>query len=282
MEAIDISESNVKDFSEILGEDLSEDVVKRIYYRGIGVTEDDGSAVGAMVCELLNADQDEEDRECMIHFLKSGDNEGFDALHSFYKDRTVEEEGIVASAYELYDESEAKALEEVRFSLQKKESKTIRLTLETLSKSKIAHAKQLPKHICSIEELSILQFRDAVKQILFKGHPGLLDDISYLPMTWFDCKVSACVISEDLVPGLFLIRRTLSGMLIPVLFCAYGAESQKNLLNMMKYSAKKAVELYQPEDTVVIMRMKQHIRALTDRLFPDIAGDEVFTGARKE
>ncbi|MBR1669887.1 MAG: hypothetical protein IJ695_04240 [Butyrivibrio sp.] len=281
MKTIEISEDNMDLFQDLIGEDLSDDL-KRIYYRGIGVTDDDGSAAGALICELLNADREDEERYSRICFLKSGGSDAFDGLLGHYRDKTVEEEEIAGSEYELSDEAEAEALTGVGFSRNKKESEMISVTLDELSKLKIAQAKKIPGHIGSIEALSILQYRDAVKQILFKGHSGLLEDIPYLPMTWFDPAVSSCVISGDLVPGLFLIRRTPSGILMPSLYCAYGAEANKNLLYMLEFSLKKAIELYPPDTKVMVRRHNKVTRALTDKLLPDSIGEDIFYGKRKE
>jgi len=280
IETVEITENNLESFKRLLGEDLSADLV-RLYYRGIGAADEEGNALGAMVCELLNADSDR-DNSSRICFLKSGDKEVFDAMHSRYRDFTVKEEEVVESFYELPDESEAQALAGAGFSLEKKEGSTVILTLGELEDNKLARHKKVPDRIKSIESLSILEFRNAVKQILFKGHNGILEDIAYLPMSWFDSRVSACVRSENLVPGLFLVRKTPSGVLIPVLYSAYGAEYKENMLYMLVHSLKKAFEYYPPETPVMILRQNPAIRTLTDKLIPGVTGKETFSGSRME
>ncbi|MBQ8945849.1 MAG: hypothetical protein IJ058_03450 [Lachnospiraceae bacterium] len=280
METVEISDSNLDNFLQILGEDLTDDL-KRIYYRGIGVTDNDGNAIGALVCELVNSDSDD-DKSSRIGFLKSGSKEIFDALHGYYQNNTVAEEEISDSCFELTDAAETKALSGVGFSCEKKESETVVITLGELADSKLAKVKKTPSHIGSIESLSILQYRDTVKQILFMGHNGVMEDIAYLPMNWFDGRVSSCVISGDLVTGLFLIRRTPSGVLIPALYSAFGLDSKKNLLYMLEYSLQKALQEYPSDTRVMIMRKNAYIRALTDKLIPGQQGIEVFCGTRKE
>ncbi len=280
METVEITENNLESFLPILGEDLSDDT-KRLFFRGIGLTDENGNALGAMVLELLHGDNDEEDKGSRICFLNSGSKEGFDAINSFYRNNTVVEEEIRESTYELPEERETEALTRVGFSCEKKESATIVLTLGELSNSKFARAKT-PKHIKSIEQLTILQYRTAIKRILFKGHKGILDDIAYLPLNWFDSRISSCVISDNHAAGLFLIRRTPTGVLIPVLYCAFGSNSRKNLIYMLRHSLKKALLYYPPETQVMIIRKNKHIRALADKLFPGHRGMEVFSGMRKE
>ncbi|MBO6137494.1 MAG: hypothetical protein J6O71_02685 [Lachnospiraceae bacterium] len=280
MEIIEISEENLESFGPLLGEDLTEDI-KRIYYNGIGVADEDGKALGALVYELLNAES-EEDTKARICRLKAADKEVLDALTAFYADSSTKENEVDKSFYELSEEDEAKTLNGIGFSMEKREGDALDVTLEELSRTSLGKQKILPEHVGNIEALSVLQFRDAVKQILFKGHRGLIEDIPYLPKSWFDSSVSSCVSSGGMVPGLFLIRRTPSGVLIPVLFFSYGPESKKDLLYMMRYSLQKALQIYPPETVVRIYRRTHSIRAITDNIIPNQKGKEIFWGERDE
>lgn len=280
MEVIEISEENLESFLPLLGEDLSEDI-KRVYYNGIGVLDSDGRAEGAFVYELLNSES-EEDTKSMICLIRSGSDDIFDSMVKYYSQNLVEDEEIVESFYEFASEEDAKALSGTGFSMEKKEDDILSVTLEDLSETAIGKKQKLPDHVGNIEALSILQFRQAVKDILFKGHPGIMEDIPYLPKNWFDNDISACVSSGDKVSGLFLVRRTPSGILIPVLLFAFGPDSQKNLLYMLRYSLQQALQLYPPETNVRISRKNTSTRALTDKLLPNLSGGEIFFGTRKE
>ena len=280
MEIIDISEENVDTFLPFLGEDLSEDM-KRVYFNGIGALDEGGRAAGAFVYELLNAES-EEDTRGRICLLKAENKEIADGLKDCYSQTSVKENEIVESFFVLESEDDAKSLAESGFSIEKKEADTIVVTLEELGKTILGKKKKIPACVANIEDLSVLQFRDAVKQILFKGHKGLLEDIPFLPKSWFDNKVSACVRSGEKIPGLFLLRRTPSGTLIPVLLFAYGPEFQKNLMYMIRYSVQAAEQHYPPETTIQIDRKNAVTKGLTDQLLPGKTGEEIFFGTRRE
>ena len=252
MDIIGISEDNLEEFQSLLGEDLSEDV-KRIYYNGIGVTDEDGQAVGAFVYELLDAES-EDDTRSRICMVKAGNEEIADSLKDYYTNTSVREDEVAESFYALAQEAEAKTLEESGFSLEKKEDDTLSITLAELGETAIGKPKKLPDYVTNLEAISVLQFRDAVKQILFKGHTGIMEDIPFLPKTWFDNSISSCVNSDGTVTGLFLIRRTPSGLLIPALLFAYGPDSKKDLLQMLRYSLQNAMQFYPPETVVKIYR----------------------------
>lgn len=280
MDIIEISEENVEAFLPVLGEDLSEDV-KRIYYNGIGATDEGGQPVGAFVYELVDAESEEntKSRICLARF---GNAEVSGTLTDYYSRTATEENEVVESFYELAEESEAQALAGIGFSMEKKEDEILTITLEELNETSLGKKTRIPDHVGDIEDLSILQFRDAVKQILFKGHKGIMEDLPFLPKSWFDNKVSACVSSGDKTPGLFLVRRTPSGVLIPALLFAYGPEYQKNLVHMIRHSLQQALEIYPPETTVRISRKNAATRALTDKLLQGRLGAQIFFGTRKE
>ncbi len=280
MEAIEITEKDLDNFQRLLGEDLTDDL-GRIFYRGIGVVDSEGNPLGAMTCELMNEDSCEEN-ECRIRFLQSKNKEVFDVMHDYFTVNLVMEEGVSQSLYELADQKETEALSGVGFSREKKESDSLIVTLGQLAESKLAKTRKPPAYIDTLGTLSSLQYRDTLKQILFKGHNGIMEDISYLPKRWFDNGISACVISEERVSGLFLIRKTPSGMLIPALFFANGPGYRRNLFYMLKFTVQKAIQCYPSETPVMIVRQNEHIRALTDWIFPGQKGQEVFCGMRKE
>ena len=277
---IEISEDELQDFAPLLGEDMAEDL-RRIYFKGIGAVDEKGSPLGALVYELLHSDS-EEDTAARICMLKADDGEVSDSMEDFYRQNSVPENEIVETTYELENEPAAKALEDKGFSLEKKENDVLTITLGEIAATELGKGYKLPEYVGNIEELSIMQFRNAVKQILFKGHPGSEEDLPFLPKSWFDNKVSACITSGEKNPGLFLIRRTPSGVLIPVLFFAYGPESKKHLLIMIHYAAQQALRLYPPETPVRISRKNPSTRTLMDKLLPDWPVADIFYGTRKE
>ncbi len=276
----EISEENVEDYLPLLGEDLKEDL-RRIYYNGLGATDEDGSVAGAFVYELLDSES-EDDTKSRICLFKTRDEETSDSLFEHYSRNCVDEEEIVESFYEFKSEKDASLLSSKGFSKEKREAEALTITLKELSETALGKKKSIPDHIGNIEQLSILQFRDAVKQILFKGHKGVIEDIPFLPKTWFENSLSACVSSGGKFPGLFLIRKTPSGVLIPVLLFAYGPEYQKNVGLMLQYSAQQAIKLYPPETIIQIPRKNAETRSLTDKLLANYSGTEIFFGSRKE
>ena len=280
MDIIEITDENLEFFSELLGEDLSADM-KRAYFGGVGATDPGGSPVGALVYEVLNSES-EEDTKSRIAMIKSDSMETADALDHYYAETSIEEDEVVESFYELENEPEARLLSEIGFSFEKKEDDNIIITLDEVSQSALGQKRKLPDRVGSIESLEVMTFRDAIKQILFKGYSGLMEDIPFLPKSWYDNSISSCISSGGKITGLFLVRRTPSGVLIPVFYFAYGPEYQKDLVYMLWYSAEQALKICPRETQIKIARKSKATRALTDKLMPERAGAEIFFGERKE
>ena len=58
MQKCEITGDNSGEFISLIGEDIADDL-KRLYYRGIGLKDDDDLPAGALVYELINADGEE-------------------------------------------------------------------------------------------------------------------------------------------------------------------------------------------------------------------------------
>ena len=127
MDVVEITEENLEDFASILGEDLSEDV-KRVYYSGLGALDEEGRSVGALLYELFDSES-EEDTRSRICLLKADDKEISDSLMDYYTTTSVSDEEITESFYETREEAEADTLSEKGFSIGKKQSDDIEITL---------------------------------------------------------------------------------------------------------------------------------------------------------
>ena len=101
-------------------------------------------------------------------------------------------------------------------------------------------------------------------------------------MSWFDAELSTCTIEDGEVNGFFLVRVTPSGVIMPVLLFAQGADSRKNLARMIALSVKQA-EKKCPADTCILIDCgRDPTEALVNKLFPGISRKKAFFGRRKE
>jgi hypothetical protein len=280
MRSIEIDEDNAEDFSDYIDEDMI-DNMDRTFFRGIGVTDDDDTPLGALVFELKNSES-EEDTTSRIHSFKA-ENDGAKKLILSEYEKLISEEDVVESFYELADEETAKLLKAGGFSFETSESADIVVGMPDIRRvAESVKSSRLPSFIGDLSGISILQYRSCIKNCLFKGHHGLLEDLAYLPKNWFEQNVSACSLSDEAVDGVLLLKKAPSGMLSVLLYTAFGPDFQKSLAPMMIYTARKIVELYPDDTKVLIRRHNDMVRKLTDKVFANSRGENVYKGKRKE
>ncbi|MBO6215967.1 MAG: hypothetical protein J6N76_10650 [Lachnospiraceae bacterium] len=280
MKITNISQDNIEAYESLLGSDLSDDI-DRDNFRGIGVTNDDDEVAGALVYELFNSDSTLDTRS-IIRLAKYEDSESASLLFDHYKKASVDEDMISESVYEFTDEGLADAFSMSGFSKEKRESSCVSFKLSELAKTNFAKKRTLPKYINSLNNISLLQYRSAIKDFMFRGQKGILDDLPTLPRTWFDGDLSSVSISDDKVDGLFLIRTTPSKIIILVLYFAHGPDYTKNLAYMLINSLTSAMELYPPDTEIRVYRTKKASRDMVAKILPQARGKEVFFGRRKE
>ena len=280
MELVKITEENTDDFSKMISEDLKCNLGRR-FFNGLGVLDHESNPVGAMVYELLNYDS-EEDTKILIHSFVSEDDEATELLMSEYG-KAVSEDGAVESLYETGDEKINAVFTSHGFNAKQSESLNIVVSAGELKEvAAMAAGKKIPGYIHDMSDTPPLRYRNFLKKCLVKGKSGLLEDLGYLPLSWFEREVSICSISDEMIDGVLLVRKLPSQVLVPCLLTAFGIDFQKNLLYIMLQSAQRVVELYPEETKVVIRRHNAGVKKLTDKFFPNKNGEKVYTGRREE
>ncbi len=282
MNVFEISDDNLMEFVGFLGRDLVEDMTRE-FYRGYGTKDDDGNINGAMVYEVSGLDDDDRDTLSRMVYFKADSDEARAELDRIYREEGVEDEEIVESFYEFEDETTAGLFEKQGYSKAPKESEIVRIKLsDALQFDFVNKVKKIPDYIVKLEKLSVTQFRTGVKNCVFSGQNGILEDLSNLPMSWYDTGISSCTITDDEVNGMFFVRTTPSGVIVPVLLYAYGPDYVKNLALMIANSIKEAEKKFLPETEIVIYRRKKASAALLKKLIPSIKGNPAFFGERME
>ncbi len=280
MELIEINDENAEEFAELINEDMQEDLA-RTFFRGIGAKDDAGDTKGAIVYELKGSES-ENDTLSRVHMFEASDEETKKLIMKEYKNN-ISDEDVTGSFYESSEAGFANDLKSCGFSMQESESLDIIVSTDDIRKVLSAlNIKKMPSHIMSLSKASVMQYRGFIKNCLFKGQKGLLEDLAYLPMKWFEREVSSVAVTDDKVDGALLIRKAPSGMLYVGLYVAFGPDYKKNLALLMANSAQKIVEQYPDGTQVLIRRHNDMVRKLTDKIFAGIKGATVFKGERAE
>ena len=275
----EIMEDNIEEYSSIISEDVAENM-ERMYYRGLACHDDDGGVQSAMIWELRSVEKDG-DTEACIESVYADDLGSLEDLLKEYHDQAVDEE-VVRSFFEItaLDKEVGDALGGLGFDISSVEGSDVMLTVSELAAIPLMKKKP-PSYIKSIAELDIKSYHQGIMKILFKNDVSAMEDLSYIPKNWFEQDVSCYVITDNKVNGFLLVHKFPSGILRPVLYCATGPDSVKDLAYMMIYSIGRAAEKH-PDSKVLIRRRNDKVKAMVNKLFPGKKGEPAMSGKREE
>ncbi len=276
-----INEENIEDYAELLDADTLKNM-EREYFSGLAFHKSDDEPAGsAIVWELKNT-EDDIDTEAELEYIQLEDENAGKLLFESFK-KEVSESDVKRSFFELesFDEQAEKTASKEGYNPQKKESRDIVVTLEELSGLSILK-KPTATYVTAINELMVRQYRKGITNCLFHGRKGLLEDLAFLPMSWFDQDVSSCVQTDGRATGFLLVHKTENDKLVVDLLFAMEPDAKINLLQMIRYSVNAAAEKYPADTEIVLRRHNDMSKGLIEKLFPDKKGVEVLTGEREE
>ncbi|MBE5826570.1 MAG: hypothetical protein E7307_08030 [Butyrivibrio sp.] len=272
--------SNEK-YIRILGAELS-DNLGRDCYEALEECDEDEDIKSVLAWRLKNLSS-EDKIEAQLELFVAG--EGADAgamLGEYHKRATGEGVGKTVFEMSMLPGDIQKILADNGFELTKKESVDLLEPLSSVALLKLAKKKTSPSYIKPVSELDLLQFKRGITNCMFSGRYGLEEDLPDLPMEWFEMDVSCCVITDDKVSSLFLVRMTKGGILMPVLLFSQGIDADKYMLEMMRFAINAAASKYPGDTQVLLRRHDSKTRKLTDYLFPGAKGKTVICGIRSE
>jgi hypothetical protein len=265
---------------ELMLPDTSENLTRKRSHSLAAVNEE-GQAEGILVWMLKDKDNEEGSEAEFIDF-NGRSEEVLGQLLDEYGERTGDD-GVKHSFFERAEmaSEERQVFQAAEFDLEEKEGRDIILKVSELQSMKV-RKKKVPDTIRSIGELQDLQFWQGITNCVLHEKTGLMDDLAVMAKDWYDPQISCYVMTDGRINGFFLIHRTPSGILMPVLFTAIGPDSRMDLLNMLCYSINAVEELYPADTNIVIRRHAAYVNSLVSYLLPGRKGEIVWTGSRME
>jgi hypothetical protein len=276
-----ITKNNIRDFSDFFDPEEAENI-GRDFYRSVAVLED-GACRAAVIWELKHSEDDEADTLSRLAWLSAPDEEAGAQLLDEYGEQIAEEE-VHLSSFEFPAGIEEKSfLEAQGFDTRPAEATSIVITVGSLAHLPMLKLKKpVPSYINPISELTMREFNRGIINCIFHSNRELTEDLTTLPVEWFDPDLSCYVESDDVVEGFLLVHKTVTGRLKVELLIDVGPDAQTELLHMVRFSMRKALEMYDSDTPIVISRSFGAARKLTKFLFPEVAGEDVIIGRREE
>ena len=284
MEIREISEDNVQNYVSLVGMDLAENM-ERTFYRGLAVEgEENRETLALMIWQLMDSEQEDLENVNSIEWFMAKDEEAGEELLKAYGE-WVEREEVRVSRFAIPakpDALERAVLKKAGFSTKLTEGDNIVVKVSEFKNLPFVKKRVKDESVCLLKEATIRMFRKGVYRLTSVNLRGLCEDLSYLPMSWFDPEVSSFSVKDELINGFLLFHREPSGSLSLVLMAALGKEYQKTLVQMMRQSVYAMEEYCTDETRVIIKRHNQAAFQLSEKLFPRGFGTPVYVGERRE
>ena len=276
-----VDADNIDEYSDYVDEDVSENM-DRMYYRGLAAHDpDEDDLLSLLIWEIKSPDNEIKTRSELKWIYAADPSYISSVLDSYHDDALTD--GVKMTYFESssIDKEKENILRECGFTIRSVENRDIFVTVDECRKLSIARISA-PPYVQSIDILEDSEFQKGLLNILFKDEDPSLEDIAYLPRMWYEPWVSCCTKTDGKVTGLLLVHACPSGILVPVLLFAVGADARINLIEMMRYSISQAAEIY-PGDTLIrIHRRTRSLKKLSAKLFPGKKGEPAIAGTRPE
>ncbi len=277
---VDITTDNIEEYRDIIPEQYRSDI-GREYIRGLaGINSDTKEPGGAIIWEVHNLEQENLDNKAEILWFSAQNQENAGLLLDVF-DVMTDDEDARSSYFEMeaLSEEETAALEKAGFSIEAAEGTDVFVTVEEIGKLDIAK-KKAKNYVTGLSELSAFTFKAGIMNSVYHGKYGILEDLPFLPMSWFDSELSCCVMTEDKVTGLLLVHLIKPALYRVEILFSEQLDAAVNMLNMMRYSIHAAQKNCNPEDEILIRRHNHTVTDLCKKLFPGKKGKKVIRGIR--
>ena len=190
----------------------------------------------------------------------------------------------VASTYfELPHDTAAEyssAFEAAGFSVEAAEGQTITVTIADVEKLPMAK-KKVPDYIMAVSSLMVRSFRKGITNCMFHGCTGgLLPDVSFLPISWYEPEISCYVETDGKPNGFLLVHKNSEDVLEVQMLFAFGPDYVLNVAQMVAFAMSTAIAQYPPQTKILLRRHNKATAALTAKLFPGVKGEQVLRGKK--
>lgn len=270
MNIITLNKENITAYQSMLIPDVADNIGRADWY---GIAEEQGRGTLVFRCNSVKGKGE-------MFFFTASDAKTADALLTEYEDRLCNA-GITGSELELpltLGSIEQEALDRKGYRLSTGESRILRTTVAYLAALPVAARGELPQTIGSTGALSIRQFQQAIRK---KQKADISEEVQIHSPAWFDQVLSCYVQIKGKICGCLLIHRMPSGAYHPELFRITEPASTNDLLNMIRYVIFRAQEQLSGDTPIVISRLSERTRALTDKLLPGLQGDTILAAVKE-
>ena len=279
-----ITEDNLNEYEDFLPDDVSENIRRTTYY-GLAFQDEDGNVDSAVIWYLRDYEVKSKDTTSHVDWIGALSEASGEAVMDEYGNM-MKVAGTKKSFAQIPKNDDSKRVTDILgyagFDPSDKEGMNLVVTVGKLKELDIVKKARTPSYLKPINTLLARTFRRGVMNCVVHSGRRLLDDLTTLPMEWFDPEVSCYVEADDRIDGLLLVHKLPSGKLRVECMCAFGPDLKKDMAYMMRFAILQAARLYPDDTEVIIPRRDESTKQLAGYLFPNAAGEKCICGERDE
>ncbi len=282
MQIIGLTLENANDYSGFLTADIAELIGRDFVCGFVLVPDEDEKPVAGIVWELGRG-KNELETYSHILFIKAKDAESAKLLLEEYTETVVYVE-CNASTFELatsLGSVEKKALEEAGFAIEEKEGSVVSIMLADLGMTLLKGTEEADENLRPISEADEREFGGLIARFDLDDNRGSLEDLPYLPRTYFDEDISCYIAQGEQIGALALFHKKPSKK-VEVCFIAALEEAEATMEQMVKEAVIHAEEKLDPPTKFLFNKKDEDLFAFIKKNFPKAKGAQVLYGFRKE
>ncbi len=278
MNIVELTADNLEEFRDLIADEYLENIPREYCSGLVGLGSDEYDLKAALFWEVKNVEREDFPNLAEIRWFFAEDAECADLILDAFITH-IDQDDVAEARFEMIDlkTHEKEALEEHGFQIEETEGINVIVTLKDLEKLSFIE-KAPPRYIKKIGDISTFQFKAGIMNSALHDRYGLLEDLPFLPMSWYEPDISSCVITDDKVTGLMLIHQVREGKHRVELLFSEKLDASINVLNMIRFSIRAGLKHYSSDDEIIICRHNNTVEELVKKLFPDLTGDTVMRG----
>ena len=275
-----ITEENVKEYECILRPENAENIGRK-FYRALAL-HDGEEMVKATVLWKIKGDGISADPEAELLQFDGKEVQAAQAILEAFGQAAMEE-GITRTFFEFpadKKEAEILALKEAGYLIREAESRELLITAGELAKLPVMGKLLINNSVKSIGSMSLQQFRKGITECLYYKKNGDLEDLSLLPLSWFEADISCATVQDGVVNGMLLLHKNSIGELCVKLMFGNSRTNKSDFIRMIQFSILEITKKYHADTVIRVKCCDEETKAFAGTLFQKKKGNTILYGER--
>ncbi len=275
-----ITEENVKEYELILKPENAENIGRK-FYRALALHDEEETVKATVLWKIKESGSSTGPKAEILQLDAMEAQAAKDILEAF--GQAAKEEGVTRIFFEFpaeKKETEILALKEDGYQIKEAESRELLITAGELAKLPVMGKLLINDSVQSIGSLSLQQFRKGITECLYYKKNGDLEDLSQLPLSWYEADISCAGVIDGVVNGMLLLHKNSIGELYVKLMFGNAKMNKSDFIRMIQFSILETTKKYEADTVIRVKCCDEETKAFANALFQQKKGNTILYGER--